>query len=252
MPRNVAKSAKISLTLLLALVLTAPLGAATHRAGHGGGGDGTYEQPVWFEWSITTLDVFVIPPEHGQIYNGNGVLDGLSPAEATPCDNSYMRATVDSINGWAAGIAAYGSPALQGVAINVYTPGCGGPTPPLAAILDPEIIVASDQNKAVILGVAVTLGPACIVDNSKFFVTSFTYADMYNINGQEYGHCLGLDHTSGPDHDVMDGEYDDDPGAAGTHLHCVSNLNVAGLERVFGFASGTASVSSGSYARIAC
>jgi hypothetical protein len=33
---------------------------------------------------------------------------------------------------------------------------------------------------------------------------------------------------------VREDQHDDTPGAAGTHLHCASNLDVLGLEQVFG------------------
>jgi hypothetical protein len=101
------------------------------------------------------------------------------------------------------------------------------------------------------------------VDNSKIFLTSFTYEDMYNVSAHEFGHCLGLDHTDGSPadqvilHDVIYAVYQDPPGAAGNHKHCMSNLNVAGLERVFGAlfgqpSGGTATMASTSYQKIAC
>lgn len=101
--------------------------------------------------------------------------------------------------------------------------------------------------------------------NSKLAVASFTFEDMYNINGQEYGHCLGLEHVEGGppgddalEHDTLNGVYTHVPGSAGTHRHCVSNLNVLGLEQVFkgvlGQSGGgeTASLPPSAYQRIAC
>ena len=108
----------------------------------------------------------------------------------------------------------------------------------------PDILVVTDPNKGPVLGFAMG-GQPCIVNNSQMFVRSFTYADMYNVMGQEYGHCLGLGHVGSqggidptssqkhPVHDVMNGFYADAIGAPETHLHCVSNLDVKGLEYVF-------------------
>jgi hypothetical protein len=107
-------------------------------------------------------------------------------------------------------------------------------------------------------------GVPCLVDNSKLFVTSFTEEDMYNVNGQEYGHCLGLEHVEydGPsdgvlEDDVMWGTYEQNPGDAGNHRQCPSNLNVAGLELVFGSlfggpSGGTATLSPAEYQKISC
>jgi hypothetical protein len=194
-----------------------------------------YELPRWFEWDRAALDVLIVPPNHGQLVNGNGFLGGSGdPNELDPFKNSYTRAIEDSIAAWKNGIAQFGPRWLvEGVSIDAYV--IGRDQIPQSALEQPEIVVYTDATKGPILGFAVSTDP-CIVNNSKFFVTSMTYADMYNINGQEFGHCLGLLHTSDgrPNHDVMDGTYDDEPGAAGTHLHCVSNLDVLGLEQVFG------------------
>ena len=238
-------------TLLAATVAAVPAHAA-----------GTYSQPNWILVNARVLDVLIIPPAHGQVVNGNGALGGSEggTSEVTPF-NSYLRATEDSVAAWDTAIATYGSPWLKTLVTNVYV--VGRDTIPTSALTDPEIVITTDEGKGTILGVAVSTNP-CLVDNSKFFVTSFTYADMFNINGQEYGHCLGLDHATGSpndatiEHDVMNGLYADNPGTAGTHKHCPSNLNVLGLERSFAAAfgqspsGGTATMASTSYAKIAC
>ncbi len=195
--------------------------------------DGSYDIPVWFEWGESTLDVLIVPPAHGQIVNGNGALNGGDPSEATPF-NSYLAAIEDSIAEWDKAVDMFGPGWLQsGLVTNVYV--IGRDQVPDSALRDPEIVVISDETKGPILGVAFSTRP-CIVDNSKFFVTSFTYEDMYNVSAHEYGHCLGLDHVvdAHPAHDVMAGTYADPVGAKGTHLHCVSNLDVKGLEAAFG------------------
>jgi hypothetical protein len=63
--------------------------------------------------------------------------------------------------------------------------------------------------------------------------------------GQEFGHCLGLDHVAGGvpgdqvlAHDIMNGAYPHSPGAKDNPFHCLSNMNVAGLKVVFAPALG--------------
>lgn len=205
--------------------------------------DVAYEQPNWFEWSESNVDVIIVPPSHGQVFNGNGVLGGSEggAGELTPF-NSYLKATEKAIADWDRAIATYGSTTLKArLATNVFV--AGRDAIPTDVLLDPEIVVLWDEAKANILGVSFSTRP-CISNMSKFFVTSFTYADMYNVGGHEFGHCLGLDHTLGPagdpriEHDMMFATYMDNVGDANNHLHCPSNLNVAGLEQSFGAAVG--------------
>lgn len=195
--------------------------------------DGTYELPVWFRWERSTLDVIVVPPNHGQLLNGNGALNGGDPNELTPF-NSYLKAVEASIADWDTAVAMFGAQWLRdGLVTNVYV--AGRDQIPPDALSNPEIIVASDETKGNILGLAFSTRP-CLVDNSKFFIQSFTYEDMYSINAQEYGHCLGLEHVveNHPELDAMAGLYVHTPGAKGNPLNCPSNLDVIGLEAVFG------------------
>jgi hypothetical protein len=244
-----------------ASVLAGLLGLGLFAAQFSASAASTYVQPVWFTWNKATLDVLIVPPEHGQIFNNYGPLGGQGTNELTPYQNSYLRATEESANDWKQAISTFGASWLSsGLVINNYV--VGRDNIPQSSLTNPEIVVTSDQSKAVILGVSFNTRP-CIVDNSKFFITSFTEMDMYNISAHEYGHCLGLDHSFGqPDdstitHDVIYATYSDNPGSVGTHKHCMSNLNVKGLERVFGSlfgqpSGGSASMASTSYSRIAC
>lgn len=205
--------------------------------------DVAYEQPNWFEWGETALDVVIIPPSHGQLFNGNGVLGGNEggASELTPF-NTYLKAMEKAIDDWDRAVATYGSPTLKAkFATNVFV--AGRDSIPTNVLLDPEIVVLWDEEKATTLGISLSSRP-CISDMSKSFIQSFTYADMYNVGGHEFGHCLGLDHTLGPagdpriEHDIMFAFYNDGVGSSGNHLHCMSNLNVAGLEQSFGAALG--------------
>lgn len=256
-----------ALVALVVALMVAAGGGSALAAPKGGAKSGkpprdtSYRMPVWFEWEKSELDVLIVPPGHGQIFNGNGVLGGKEggAGELTPYENSYLAATEASVADWDEGVKKFGSEALNDkLKTNVYV--LGRDDVPQPALREPEIVITSDETKGPILGVAVNTRP-CLVDNSKVFVTSFTYADMYNINGQEYGHCLGLDHAEGGPkgdtvipHDVMNGTYADNPGSAGTHLHCVSNLDVKGLELVFdGQAKPTvATLDPAQYQRIDC
>jgi hypothetical protein len=203
--------------------------------------DGIYELPAQDDWTKARLRVYVVPPMHGQLYNGNGALGGADPNEVTPFKNSYLRAIEASIREWNNGIRKFGSRKLKKrFKASVYVLG----RDELPDNKQPDILVVTDENKGPILGFA-AFGQPCIVNNSQMFVRSFNYADMFNVMGQEYGHCLGLGHVGSqggveptssqkhPEHDVMNGFYADSIGAKGTHLHCVSNLDVKGLEFTF-------------------
>lgn len=250
--------------------MSAPKGEKPPRGGGGskGGGpkDTNYKQPLFFEWEKGTLDVLIVPPEHGQLVNGNGALNGGDVGELDPCSNSYLTAIEGSINDWRRAANAFGSADLKSTLVTKdYVVGCE-PVPD-EALREPEIVIVTDESKAVVLGVAISFRAGepriedapCLVDNSKLFVTSFTQEDMYNVNGQEYGHCLGLDHTEGGpkgdktlEDDIMFATYEQEPGAAGNHRQCMSNLNVKGLELVFGEGSETATMAPAEYQRINC
>ncbi len=242
----------------LALLVAAPPVQSTHA-------DGSYDLPNWYLPPVplflgfVTVDVLILPAEHGQVFNGNGAAGGNAVAEAQPCANSYTAAMRDSTVAWRTAIQNMGAAWIKNnLILNVYVVGCDSNIP-TAALTHPEVVVFTDENKGPILGVAFSSTP-CLVDNSKFFITSFTYNDMYNINSQEFGHCLGLDHVSGshPVNDVMNGSYPYTTGAAATPKNCVSNLDVLGVQSSFAFQFGqpgagqTATIAVGAYAQQTC
>ena len=229
-----------------------------------------YIEPVWFEWDTTTLDVLILPPGHGQVVNEDGVLGGEDETdELSVFENSYVRATEDSIQAWREAVQTFGSDRLkQGLSLNSYV--VGRDEIPSQALEDPEVVITTGEENPYYLGVAASTRP-CLIQNNKFFYgTSFSYADMYSINAQEFGHCLGLEHVytgaednDAPDeHPVLDYDalrayYPFALGSNATPLQCVSNLNVAGLELVFGEVLGgvggeEARVSPADYRRMPC
>lgn len=211
---------------------------ATSAAAASSGEEALYKQPVWFQWDRAELDILIVPPNHGQIYNEEGPLGGGDPAEATPT-NSYLEAMEASIEAYRQGVRRFGPRWLsKGLELRSYV--LGRDQIPQEALEEPEIVVVTDETKGPVLGIAINLRP-CIVNNSKLMTTSVTYADMYNIMGQELGHCLGLDHVAGGPPgdpvlalDLLNGTYPHRPGQKDNPLHCVSNMNVAGLKVVFG------------------
>ncbi len=240
----------VALGAALILLATILPSQAHHRPNHGGGdtGSGDYELPVWFNWDQRDLDVIVIPPNHGQLFNGNGVLNGFDPNELTPYENSYMAAILDSIQAWKDGIAKHNPNLWSTLSIDVYV--LGQDSIPTSVLLDPEVVVTALEETNAYLGVA-ALGffvPDCLVSNTKMFIVSFSYGDMYNINAQEFGHCLGLDHVKDnkPWYDPMAGLYEQSIGLANTRIYCISNLDVMALDAVFNGGNG-ASIAPASY-----
>lgn len=216
--------------------------------------DGFYELESHANWDHGDLSVLIIPPAHGQVFNfESGVLNGGDPGELTPF-NSYLQAIEAAIAAWDDAINVLGADWLKGYyEPSTYVLG-RDPVPP-EVLTAPDILVAADENEGPSLGTSIWaktgyVHTPCIVRMSSTFLVSFTYADMFNVTAQEYGHCLGLGHVGSqggvdptsdqkhPEHDVMNGFYPHSIGDADTHLHCVSNLDVSALEHVFDYEMG--------------
>jgi hypothetical protein len=210
-----------------------------------------YEIPSHANWDHGDLTVLIVPPVHGQLYNlETEALNGGDPNELTPF-NSYLEAIEASIAAWDAGINTLGADWLK----EYYEPSVyvlGRDDVPQEVLTAPDILVVTDENEGPFLGMSAWgktgyVHTPCIVRMSSSYLLSFTYADMFNIAAQEYGHCLGLNHVGSqggvdptsdvkhPEHDVMNGYYPHEAGFPDTHLHCISNLDVLGLEHVFDY-----------------
>lgn len=230
------------LAISLGVALSFPVGGATHD-------DGFYDQPVWFDWNKLTLAAEIIPPEHGQLFNNNFLLNNLDPAELNPCTSSYTRAMRDVVADWKLAIQTWGSAHLKNdLQINAHILGCDAGAP----FTSPEIVVATYEASGPVLGASVS-GDPCLVTMSRLGTVglsgnvtgrSFNYEDMYSVIAHEFGHCLGQGHTGDldggaagdpghPNEDVMEGSYGHPIGSAQSHKHCPSNLNVKVMEEVF-------------------
>jgi hypothetical protein len=233
--------------IVITTAMLAPNLAATHS-------DGTYDQPVWFHWGPTyDLDILVVPPGHGQLWNGNGILNGLDVDELDPYASSYIAAVEEGIADWRDAIATYDATLNTYLNFHVYV--VGRDPIPAPALADPEILIVADETKGVILGQAIKPSlPMCIVDNSMMFIQSFTATDMYNVNAHEVGHCLGQDHVSGghPTENVLVASYHHSVGNPSNHRHCMDNLNVQTIAHSFFMTGSTGTVATSSHAVYAC
>src|SRR5687768_7527467 len=192
----------------LAVVLATMAGIA--RAHHEV--DGRYELASFgTAWDTASLDVLILPPPHGQLVNGAGVLGGeASGAELDPVANTYLKAIERSIQAWRDAVAAFG-PAWLRSSLRISHYVVGRDEVPQAALEDPEIVITTSAHQGEAIGITLQgrygllPGIRCTISNARFFVLSFSYADMFNVNLHEMGHCLGLDHIVGdhPRHDVM-------------------------------------------------
>lgn len=224
---------------------------AVPRPAHATDPDTTLYQPVNVDWNRTSLDVVIVPPALGQVFNGDGALGGRGPEELVPISSSYVAATEKAIADWRRAIDAFGSRSLKRLALTVYV--VGRDAIPSSVLSEIEIIVTYAVAPYPVLGVTangpvevglngttLALGdnPRCKTVNSTFGIMNLTFVDMYNVAGHEFGHCLGVDHVApGTEQvvkdDMMNAVYSQHVGAKGNRLQCMSNLNVAGLELAY-------------------
>lgn len=218
------------LSLLVLTLMMVPVGAfASHEDIN------AYLISAWDMWDEPSLNVLIVPPVHGPLFGSNPTQE-IGPA------NTYLEAVEDSIAAWHAAVQTFGSSELR-KAFNVDVYVLGRDNVPAPVLSKPDILITTTEDTPIGLGVAIRPYP-CIVNNSEVYGLA-NYADIFNINGQEYGHCLGANHVGlqggidptsvqmHPEHDIMNGFYTHDIGADDTHLHCISNLDVLAIDFVF-------------------
>jgi hypothetical protein len=220
----------------------------------------TYSQELLNPANEAVLDVVIVPPGHGQLFNDNGVLGGNDPNEATPF-NSYLRSIERAVKDWDRAIDGIGAPWLSNaVVFNTYV--VGRDVIPANVLADIEILITNEESKGIILGLALVSRPTCVNFNSAWFIKYFSPEDYYNVSAHEFGHCLGIGHVIGdkPPDDLMSPTYKKPIGARGNSLSCISTLNMRAVEASFRFLTGqrppsgseTVSVPTSGYSRVDC
>lgn len=200
--------------------------------------EGAYSETMFSHATEATIDVVIVPPAHGQIYNDNGVLGGDPPSELGPF-NSYLKALERGIEDWRRAIDQM-APAWLSEAVTINSYVVGRDEIPAEVDSDPEVLILNEESKGNILGLATAVRPACLILNSSWFVKYFAPEDFYWVSVHELGHCLGLGHIvdDNPPDDLMSPTYKQPIGASSNRLGCISTLNIATLERSFGFLRG--------------
>ncbi len=191
----------------------------------------TYRQDVITQWNRSQLDVHIVPPGHGPLANDGRSLGNGDADQAHPWDNLYVEAMEDAVEGWRRAIAQFAAPWLRDALVLTTTVGGrDGPVGPGA-----DIIIVPAESHAGSLGMAFASNRPCQISVAMHRDASLSYEDMFFTAGHEIGHCLGLAHVNEvqPFADLMVAAYPEEVGAVGNPVHCMSNLNIRGIEGAF-------------------
>lgn len=217
-----------------------------HAVPNDGGrdGDGTlpYAIPTWFTLADLTLGIKILPPATGPVYDQQ--LRPFPEGLGLATDSPYVDASLEAIHAFEEAIDAYvaANPSASHLDHIEFDVGVVGHDATVQAFVDADIRVMYGPTAAQVLGVAIateTDGERfehCDIVDVQWLVYSYSVNDVYNIHGQEFGHCLGLNHPTDesefpdPALDIMNGIYPYVVGDPETPRLCVSNLDLRVLD----------------------
>lgn len=200
--------------------------------------------PLWFKWNHADLQVIILPPYHGPIND---------PLKITDIEY-YWNAMESVMVNWERARSLYVSETPEHIwlsNINVTWKTAYQNSISQTDVNNADVIIGSVETLGPILGVAGhplhplrnykeimdKVDDKCFALNTMEYLTrNNTIYDYYNFGSHEFGHCLGLHHST-LEHDLMYGVYTHQVGTTNVY-HCTSNLDVAGLTVSFGDALG--------------
>lgn len=212
----------------------------TASEGEAGGDQDNYSLSNFLRWNHHELDILIVPPAHGPVWNPGAGPFPYGPDGALPM-GTYLAATLHALEDWRYALdqVADSDPEISWVkdivwdvrivAADLVTP---------QDIDDADIVKVYTETTYPILGAAVNsgslsfgLGPGCVAYSTKWMpYGSMTYEDMYYLAGHELLHCFGMSHPDNmePREDIMSYESWPIP-----ELRCPSNLNVLAAAAAF-------------------
>jgi hypothetical protein len=190
-------------------------------------------------WNHTDLDVVILPPATGPVYDRK--LEPFPDGGGLATDSPYVDATRDAIEAWEQAIDAYVARNASAAYLQAFDfeVSVVGEDASLADFESADVRVAYAPTMLFVLGVTAATPEdgqqwdQCDIVDSQWLEYSFTVNDMYNVHSHEFGHCLGLSHPDEPGDDLMQGGYSAGIGDPGNDRLCHSSLDVQGLAGLY-------------------